>query len=196
MNLVKLFAWLALALMLIPVGLAGSVIDEYVWTNSPAVGYQHQPARLITPEDKVCLAKNIFFESRGQPTQGQVAVSWVVLNRVESPHFPNTICEVIYQGRHKPSWKDPSKRVPVRNRCQFSWYCDGKSDKINLNNSVVARAWDRSVAVAEVVLGEWEWGTKSPLGPITHYHADYVSPNWPRLKKHVKIGNHIFYVRR
>ena len=72
-----------------------------------------------------CLALNIYFESRNQPIEGQVAVSQVVLERVKSDKYPSTVCEVVFQGPTY-SW---SVNYPIRDRCQFSWYCDGLSDK-------------------------------------------------------------------
>ena len=84
----------------------------------------------------VCLALNVYHEAKNQPFEGQVAVAQVVLNRVKDERFPNTICEVVEQGPVYESWKtrnDPTLEPvywPEKNRCQFSWYCDGKSDKI------------------------------------------------------------------
>ena len=63
----------------------------------------------------VCLALNIYFEARNQPTSGQIAVAEVTLNRVASRNYPNTVCGVVKQSN--------------KNGCAFSWYCDGKSDK-------------------------------------------------------------------
>ncbi len=65
-----------------------------------------------------CLATAIYFEARGEPEEGQLAVAQVVLNRVKNPAYPNTICGVVYQNKTK------------RNRCQFSFACDGRSDRI------------------------------------------------------------------
>ena len=75
-----------------------------------------------------CMALNIYYEARGSNLADKAAVADVVLNRVNDSRYPNTICEVVKQGEQKPSWKDPNKMVMVRNRCQFSWYCDGKKD--------------------------------------------------------------------
>ena len=72
-----------------------------------------------------CLAQNIYFEARDQPTIGQRAVAEVVLNRVHDPRWPDTVCEVIREGPTY-SWKQD---YPIKHRCQFSWYCDGLSDK-------------------------------------------------------------------
>ena len=76
-----------------------------------------------------CLADNMYFEARNQGTAGIIAVSNVVLNRVKSKMYPNNICEVVRQGPHRESWRKNGKYHPVKHRCQFSWYCDGKPDK-------------------------------------------------------------------
>lgn len=131
-----------------------------------------------------CLAQNIYFESGNQPLAGQVAVSQVVLNRVESDMFPNTICEVITQAKTFINWK--GNELPIRNQCQFSWYCDGKSDE-----PVDSKTWIQSILVARrVVQGEWSDITEGALW----YHADYVYPDWASsLNETVVINNHLFY---
>ena len=96
------------------------------------------PLEAITTEKQIyasdehvqCLAMNMYHEARDQGTAGKLAVSAVVMNRVNDNRFPNSVCEVVLQGPTRPSWKDPSISYPIRNRCQFSWYCDGKSDDI------------------------------------------------------------------
>ena len=80
-------------------------------------------------ESATCLAKNMYYEARNQGTAGWMAVTAVVLNRVNDDRFPNTICEVVEQGPTRKSWKDPTVKIPIKHRCQFSWYCDGLSDK-------------------------------------------------------------------
>ena len=135
-------------------------------------------------DQKFCLAKNIYFESGNQPLAGKVAVAHVTLNRVKNFQFPNTICSVVYQAQWKLNWK--GKKVPRRNRCQFSWFCDGKPDK-----PTDSETWMESTKIAEQVLNN-----KFP--DITEkslwYHADYVQPNWSNyLNKTVQIEDHIFY---
>lgn len=116
-----------------------------------------------------CLALNIYFEARSEDLQSQVAVGQVTLNRVSSPNYPNTVCEVVKQ------------------KGQFSWYSDGLSDKPK-----EALAWTRSLALADQMLAK-------PIqvkcvDSSTHYHADYVKPYWAKIfKKTCKIGTHIFY---
>ena len=133
-----------------------------------------------------CLALNIYWETRAVSLADAMAVSDVVQNRVNHKHFPDTICDVIYQGEKKPSWKDPNKMVMVRNRCQFSWYCDGKSD---VPSDITA--WDRSRKFARYFyLGAYRGLTEG----ATHYHATYVKPYWSTKKDRIgRIGSHIFY---
>ena len=131
-----------------------------------------------------CLAKNIYFEAGNQPLIGKVAVSHVVLNRVDSSLYPDTICDVVYQSRWRINWK--GEEVPVRNMCQFSWFCDGKSDE-----PVDSKTWIESMLIARrVIEGEWSDVTEG----ATHYHADSVLPYWASsLNRTVTVDNHLFY---
>ena len=100
---------------------------------------------LITTMDKNkeesanCLALNMYYESRNQGTVGILGVTAVVYNRVNDKRFPNTICEVIKQGPIRASWKGNGTFFPIKNKCQFSWWCDGKSDKPKNKNIILAR---------------------------------------------------------
>jgi N-acetylmuramoyl-L-alanine amidase len=128
-----------------------------------------------------CLALNVYHEARGESLAGQYAVADVVLNRVDSKLYPNDICSVVKQAR---LWKGN----PVRNKCQFSWYCDGKSDEPESQH-----AWMISVEVAISILhyGKYRGITEG----ATHYHTDYVSPRWNRDMHLIgRIGDHIFYL--
>ena len=78
---------------------------------------------LVNPEELECMSKNIYFEAATESTAGKLAVAQVTMNRVRSTHYPNTVCKVITQGIHY------SNGFPVKDRCQFSWYCDGKHDE-------------------------------------------------------------------
>jgi len=138
-------------------------------------------------EETECLATNIYFEARGESYEGQKAVAFVTLNRVDSNKFPNDICSVVYQAKHSDWWAEHKDRlVPIRNKCQFSWYCDGKSDRIR-NSSDYQRLY---TLAAEVITGRHEDNTEGALW----YHANYVRPDW-RLAyaKTVDIDDHIFY---
>lgn len=141
----------------------------------------------ISTEDRQCLAQNIFFEARNQTVSGQVAVAWVTLNRMESDRFPNTLCGVVRQARLDANGN------PRRHQCQFSWYCDGKSDRIP-SNAIAQRAWEDAQLIAEVVLMDWARAKESPVQNATFYHADYVSPSWARQFTQVAtVDTHIFY---
>ena len=149
------------------------------------------PAVSNLPENKTatkeCLAVNMYHEARDQGTAGRLAVSAVVLNRVRDSRFPNTVCEVVYQAQMKPSWKT-GKPVPIRNRCQFSWYCDGKSDKIKDK-----KTYQRILDFAGLILHN-DIEFLDITDGATHYHADYVKPDWADTKtRTTEIGDHIFY---
>ena len=135
-----------------------------------------------------CLALNMYHEARGQGIAGELAVTAVVLNRVNDKRYPNTICEVVEQGPTRASWQDPKVRFPIKHRCQFSWFCDGKSD-VPRNKKIYNKMFD----LADAILGS-EISFLDITGGATHYHADYVSPAWAKTKtKTVEIQDHIFY---
>ena len=123
-----------------------------------------------------CLAKNIYFEARSEPIDGKLAVGHVVLNRVADKRYPDSICKVVRQGGVEP-----------RHKCQFSWWCDGRSDR-----PTNTRAWQQSLVLARVVF--WGYSEDPTLGALW-YHADYAKPIWRKvLPVGPKIGKHIFYL--
>jgi Cell Wall Hydrolase len=131
------------------------------------------------PRDEIaCLALNIYHEARGEPDEGKLAVGHVVLNRVLSGRFPSTVCEVVQQGGEVR-----------RNRCQFSWWCDGRSDTPRNRQD-----WQRSSELALAIY----WGqTEDPTNGALWYHADYVSPAWRHdFDQGPTIGRHIFYLAK
>ena len=141
----------------------------------------------VVSRDEYCMALNIYHEARSDNLAGKFAVADVVLNRVRDDRYPTNVCDVIYQGDHKPSWKDPSKLVPVRNRCQFSWYCDGKSD-----DPYDSDAWNEAVLISSQIIKERKY--RGLTEGSTHYHADWIEPYWaPTLQAVGTIGSHIFY---
>jgi len=143
--------------------------DDHAWADDPL------PKSSFSKRQQTCLAQGIYFEARGEPVKGQAAVSQVILNRVRNPHYPNTICGVVYQNKH---WY---------NRCQFSFACDRIRDRVR--NKKLYR-------IAEHVAAETTAGRIwfPEVGSSTHYHATYVNPRWNRKMKRVgKIGLHIFY---
>ena len=80
--------------------------------------------RLQPVSQRICITRQEIKE----PPDGWIRHEAVVLNRVNDDRFPNTICEVVKQGPTRKSWKDPTVKIPIKHRCQFSWFCDGKSD--------------------------------------------------------------------
>jgi hypothetical protein len=132
-----------------------------------------------------CLAQNIYFESAHEPVQGQIAVAFVTLNRMKSGYFPNTYCDVVKQKTYNNSYTV----------CQFSWYCEDRPLAIlkaggltNNNNSLYNK-------IVELSLNFYLNHDKmmDPTKGALFYHADYVSPGWPNMRKTAYIGRHIFY---
>ena len=129
-----------------------------------------------------CLATNIYFEANNQPFVEKQAIAHVVLNRVKDKHFPNTICEVVYQAVLD------SNGNPILNKCQFSWYCDGKSERI-----LDFDGYQEAFNVAEYVI---EIQPKDITEGSLWYHAVYVNPRWAKdYVKIARIDTHIFYRR-
>ncbi|MEM7225469.1 MAG: cell wall hydrolase [Pseudomonadota bacterium] len=154
--------------------LAATVAIAYL--VRPSVYPGPQIAELAGDEQAACLALNIYHEARGEPDRGKLAVGHVVLNRVRDKRFPNEICAVIKDGGELP-----------HNRCQFSWWCDGRSDK-----PADQIAWADSQAMAAKILSG---AAKDPTGGALWYHADHVAPQWrERLVAGPQIGRHQFYL--
>ena len=142
-----------------------------------------------TTADAECLAKNIYFEAGVESTAGKLAVANVTIIRAADKNYPNTICEVVQEGIHYyNATKD--EYFPVRDRCQFSWYCDGLLDEPR-----EGRTWESAQELAErVLVNHYDKALIDITDGATHYHADYVSPAWRKSKtKTVEIGDHIFY---
>lgn len=156
----------------------------------------------VTQDEIQCLTENLYHEARSDGYAGMYAVAMVTLNRVTDPRYPNDVCSVVYQGPVKESWKTKQypdllehERVyyPRKHKCQFSWYCDGKSDKM-YDNDAFWRAVEISNLVLEAATGKY------PLVDITegstHYHTVDVAPEWRHdrgMMKISRIGDHIFY---
>jgi|TARA_R110000796_G_scaffold7266_6_gene25043 spore germination cell wall hydrolase CwlJ-like protein len=145
----------------------------------------------INPTNKKsieCLAMNMYHEARNQGSAGMVAVSAVVINRVNDLRFPNTICKVVEQGPTRKSWKNDGTYYPIKHKCQFSWYCDGKSDKPKDKDS-----YKKALDLSNLMLHNNVTFVDITDGAL-FYHADYVTPSWAEKKqKTTEIGDHIFY---
>jgi hypothetical protein len=122
-----------------------------------------------------CLTEAIYFEARGEPVRGQIAVAQVIMNRVFSGKYPNNVCGVVYQNAHRHM------------ACQFSFACDGIPDRIT-----EPAAWERAKQISRDTLDGKYWLTD--VGKATHYHARWVRPHWVReMQKLDRIGVHTFY---
>ena len=132
--------------------------------------------------DLDCLVEAVYYEARSEGVIPKIAVANVILQRVKSKRYPSTICEVVHQGKHS------NGRI-IRNKCQFSYYCDGKKERVKDYTSLI-EVLDVASLVLEGVLLERTQGA-------THYHAYYVKPRWSinkRFKNLGRVGAHIFYL--
>ncbi|MFM2256941.1 MAG: hypothetical protein RIQ28_788 [Pseudomonadota bacterium] len=126
----------------------------------------HGAAEDLGSEEQ-CLASAVYFESKGESLEGQLAVARVVIARTQSGRFPSTICGVVYQ---------PS---------QFSFVRGGRMPSINMGS----RHWRNAVAISKIAR-DASW--KSPVEGALFFHARHVSPGW-RLKRMGAVDNHVFY---
>lgn len=121
-----------------------------------------------------CLAEALYFEARGETVAGQFAVAEVILNRVDSARFPDTVCGVVNQGTGR------------KFACQFTYTCDGRAEHIHEE-----RAWLRVGKIAKLMLSG---APRTLTDGATHYHTTAVKPKWARVfKQTTKIGVHKFY---
>ena len=134
-------------------------------------------------EHRECLALNVYFEARNQSIMGQMAVAHVTLNRVYDKRFPKTICGVVKQGKYYGN-------SPRRDKCQFSFWCDGRSDKPKN-----IPAWNNAKKIANHVLNNHSKTNQDVTHGALYYHATYVKPDWSKfnLEHSITIGDHIFY---
>jgi len=121
-----------------------------------------------------CLAEALYFEARGEPIQGQLAVGEVILNRVKDTRYPSSICKVINQGTGR------------RFACQFTYTCDGKLETVHER-----KPYEMALKIAKILMTTHDG--KLTRGS-THYHSNYVNPKWSkRFERVAKFGRHIFY---
>ncbi|MDH6259844.1 cell wall hydrolase [Bradyrhizobium sp. BR13661] len=139
------------------------------------------PAERLALDDKSraksekCLAEAVYFESRGEAVRGQIAVAQVVMNRVFSGKYPDTVCGVVYQNKYRHF------------ACQFTFACDNNPDVIR-----EPEMWERAKKISKAMLDGQIWLPE--VGKSTHYHAYWVRPSWvAEMKKMYKTGVHTFY---
>ena len=136
----------------------------------------------VKADDFDCLVEALYHEARSEDMIPMLAVANVILNRVKHKKFPNTICKVVHQGKY---WKGN----PVRDRCHFSYWCDGRPEKFTDITGLI-----KSINVAEMSLKGIQVRQTSQA---THYHAYYETPNWASnsaFKVLGQLGSHIFYL--
>lgn len=152
------------------------------------VGYVNAENVKINATDELeCLALNIYHEARSESLAGQYAVADVTLNRVKDTRYPSTICGVVKQAVMSEWAVQQGLFIPKRNQCQFSWYCDGKSDEPYDSDS-----WREAVLIAVQILNDGRY--RGLTEGATHYHADWIEPYWaPTLQQIGTIGSHVFY---
>ena len=157
-----------------------TTIEKLSPNSTPVLSWEP----LVSQSEIECMAKNIYFEAAVESTAGQLAVAQVTLNRVKSKHYPNSVCEVVYEGPKHASG------IMKRDRCQFSWYCDGKGDEVRNKGKL----WNTAHNLAKYVLKRQEDLLDITDG-ATHYHANYIdAPRWAGQKRvTTSIDQHIFY---
>ena len=134
--------------------------------------------KYLDPE-MVCMVQTIYFEARGESFVGRLGVGTVVMERVINKKYPNTICGVVRQGKY---WRGN----PVKHRCSFSYWCDGKSEKMYDLNS-----FEDAVEISKMIMTGVRF---NPVSGATHYHAYYVRPIWSYQMRHIfTAGKHLFY---
>ncbi len=157
---------------------------EVAQSINAALPFDQEPIRAAAPfvtssnevelsRAELCLTQAVYYEAGFEPLPGRRAVAQVILNRVRHPAYPRSICAVVHQRSS-------------RNICQFTFVCDG-----SLHNPPSPVAWTQAREIAAAALAGY---VEETVGLATHYHADYVAPNWaPLLAKVIRIGEHIFY---
>lgn len=153
----------------------GLIFSGPIVEQPKQIAVKPQVEEKLSSEDQKqikCLADNIYYEARNQPKAGKIAVTNVVLNRVEDPRFPKDPCSVIKQKRGKV--------------CQFSWVCSRKSSSPK----------DKSAYTSAKEIAEHIYINADTIRDVTYgskfYHAKYVNPKW-KYKRVITIGDHIFY---
>ncbi len=150
-----------------------------VLRRGEAVRDRARSLRQAKINEHYCMAKAIYFEARSETKAGQLAVANVVMNRVKSNKYPNTICGVVYENRVK------KKRI---GGCQFSFTCDGTPDRPRPGGH-----WNTARKLAHKVMDD-NPKYRVVNSSVLHYHADYVKPKWSKfMRRLTKIGRHIFY---
>ena len=181
-NLVSLFSQEKAGLDAVEAGRMNEILTPPVKVEKTSAGktvpqtYDAAWVQAIQPvaqtAESECLARAIYFESRGESIKGQAAVAEVVLNRVAAPSFPKSICGVVNQANS--------------GGCQFSFTCDGRKDSIGDRT-----AWYVAEQIASAYIGG---APRNLTDGATYFHTGRVKPSWSRrFERTTRIGSHIFY---
>ena len=162
-----------------------------------------KPEWQLTERERECLARNIYHEAANEPVEGQIGVAQVTLNRARDPFYPSDLCAVVYQRstitktknevvvtKHKNKKKEDLRVVAVTKSyvvCQFSWTCERHVAPSSQN----AKYKQIQELVEDFANGGYQ-DYRAKFARSLHYHAYYVSPNWP-LNRLARVGAHIFY---
>ena len=144
---------------------------------------------LVTPiplneQDVYCLTRNAYYEAKGDSQMSQIAVTHVVLNRMNTNGFPKKACDVVYQKN-----KNPHNESGVT--CQFSWTCDRKL--MGMLPEKEKSGWSESLRAVQEALAMYYHRRVDVTQGATYYHATYVNPGWRGVEKVTTIGSHIYY---
>lgn len=148
-----------------------------IFIHFSIAGHDHSRNVHARNQDLTCLTENIYHEARGEPVDGQYAVAEVTMNRVASKHYPNSVCEVVYQERFDV--------IRKRNVSAFSW------TELDVTAPVDKKIWSRAWKIAEEV---YDQRSEPRVKGALFYHSKHIRPRWSRGKRRIaKIGRHIFY---
>lgn len=161
------------AILILAIGAAGCAETRVTPAPQSSTFVERRHVEPAVRRQQECMALAMYWEARGEGRRGMEAVGWTILNRVYSPHFPSTPCEVVYEGGERAG-------------CQFSWYCDGKSDRPRDWDS-----WQHAMLVAGDLLTR---PGADPTGGALFFHADSIATPWRRDRlRTAQIGGHVFY---
>jgi spore germination cell wall hydrolase CwlJ-like protein len=169
------------AMLVAPFAVLGAIV-YFAYTRPPPadiarIEAARREAAHRRADDIRCLAENVYFEARGEPLQGQLAVAEVTMNRTRSKYFPHTVCEVVHEAR----WDPIRKRLVAH----FSW------TEMRIRSEPDGEAWEQARKVANAAYD----ASYAPVVPgALFYHATRIHPNWAESQRTVAtIGKHVFY---
>ncbi|MEZ5490420.1 MAG: cell wall hydrolase [Gammaproteobacteria bacterium] len=145
-----------------------------ILVSSTSITMTHAQSTSNDTDETLCFTQNLYFEARSEGREGMIAVGWVVLNRVESDMYPNSVCGVIYDGGERPP-------------CEFNWWCDGRSDQ-----PTEPESWELANQITRQMLNN---PPADPTDGALWFHMDSISvPGWLNSRERtLHLGAHYFY---